>query len=256
VLEPAAPTTLILLGYANLSLDRYEEAKQCLQQALKLGQTAAARAHVYLAEIYAHEKNFKEAADSIKTYLKIKPDASDATHLKELEAQWRSRIKQPAIRIEKRQRFHLNIAPLPPDTWAFVTSWRGHNQRPTPPLRSIAPFNFNNRQARRSSRGVPRGTQGEARLRRSSGESRRDTREAGKYDEAISAYEAAFKLAPHLTRYFSIWHCTLPRRPVREGRRHAEELAGKKPGFVQARQLYGLSLWRSGRIKVQSFSSN
>jgi tetratricopeptide (TPR) repeat protein len=94
VLEPAAPLTLLLLGYANLSLDRYEEAKQCLQQSLKLGPAAAARAHVYLAEVYAHEKHFKEAADSVKAYLKLKPDASDAAHLRELEAQWRARMKE------------------------------------------------------------------------------------------------------------------------------------------------------------------
>lgn len=95
VLEPNIPLTLLLLGYANLSLDRYEEAKQSLQQALKLGPESSARAHVYLAEIFAREQKFKEAADGIRAYLKLKPDASDATHLKELEAQWRARSKPP-----------------------------------------------------------------------------------------------------------------------------------------------------------------
>jgi len=94
VLEPNVGLTLLLLGYANLSLDRYEEAKQSLQQALKLGpESSTARAHVYLAEVFAHEQNFKGAADEIRAYLKLKPDASDATHLKELEAQWRARSK-------------------------------------------------------------------------------------------------------------------------------------------------------------------
>jgi len=94
VLEPNVGLTLLLLGYANLSLDRYEEARQSLQQALKLGpESATARAHVYLAEVFAHEQHFKEAADEIRVYLKVKPDASDATHLKELEAQWRARSK-------------------------------------------------------------------------------------------------------------------------------------------------------------------
>lgn len=92
-LESNSPLTLLLLGYANLSLDRYEQAKVSLQEALKLGPDVASRAHVYLAEVYAHEQNFKEAADSIRTYLKLKPDASDAKQLRELEAQWRSRIK-------------------------------------------------------------------------------------------------------------------------------------------------------------------
>ncbi len=91
VLDPNAPMTLLLLGYANLSLNRYEEARQCFQQALKLGASSAARAHVYLAEIYAHEQKFKEAADSIATYLKFNPNAADAANLRKIEADWRER---------------------------------------------------------------------------------------------------------------------------------------------------------------------
>ncbi len=94
VLEPNAPLTLLLLGYANLSLNRYEEAKQCLQQALKLNPESAARAHVYLAEIYAREQKFKEAADGIRAYLKAKPDAADAASLRKMEEDWRARSKQ------------------------------------------------------------------------------------------------------------------------------------------------------------------
>ena len=56
-IEPKVPLTLLLLGYANLSLSRYEPAKQCLEEALKLGQESAARAHVYLAEVFAHDRN-------------------------------------------------------------------------------------------------------------------------------------------------------------------------------------------------------
>jgi len=93
VLEPKVPLTLLLLGYGNLSLKRYEPAKQCLQEALKLGPESAARAHVYLSEIFANEQNFKEAADEIRAYLKAKPDAADAAQLKELEAKWRAQIK-------------------------------------------------------------------------------------------------------------------------------------------------------------------
>src|SRR5215471_13905023 len=93
VIEPESPMTLLLLGYANLLLSRYEPAKQCLQEALKLGPEVAARAHVYLAEVFAQEQKFKDAADSIRRYLTLKPDAADAKHLKELESQWRERDK-------------------------------------------------------------------------------------------------------------------------------------------------------------------
>ncbi len=92
-LEPNVPLTLLLLGYGNLSLNRYEEAKQCLHEALRLDAGSAARAHVYLGEIFAHEQKFKEAADAIQKYLKLKPDAADAKQLKELEIQWRGKAK-------------------------------------------------------------------------------------------------------------------------------------------------------------------
>ncbi len=93
VLEPNVPLTLLLLGYGNLSLNRYEPAKQCLQEALRLDATSAARAHVYLGEIFAHEQKFKEAAEELGRYLKLKPDAADAKQLKELETQWRGKAK-------------------------------------------------------------------------------------------------------------------------------------------------------------------
>ena len=94
VLEPKVPLTLLLLGYANLSLNRYEPARQCLQEALKLGPESAARAHVYLAEVFAHEQKFKEAADSIRRYLAVKPDAADAANLRKMESDWRARGKK------------------------------------------------------------------------------------------------------------------------------------------------------------------
>jgi len=95
VLDPKSPMTLLLLGYANLSLNRYEPAKQCLQAALKLSPESAARARVYLAEIFAREQKFKEAADEIRAYLKSKPDAADAANLRRLEEDWRARSKAP-----------------------------------------------------------------------------------------------------------------------------------------------------------------
>jgi len=93
VMEPKVPLTLLLLGYANLSLSRYEPAKQCLEEALKLGPESAARAHVYLAEVFASEQKFKEAADSIRRYLTLKPDAPDAAGLRKMESDWRARAK-------------------------------------------------------------------------------------------------------------------------------------------------------------------
>ncbi len=91
--EPNIPLTHMLLGYANLSLNRYDQAKLSLQQALKLGADNVVRARVYLAEVLAHEQKFKEAADEIRTYLRLKPEAADAESLRKLEADWRAKGK-------------------------------------------------------------------------------------------------------------------------------------------------------------------
>jgi tetratricopeptide (TPR) repeat protein len=93
IYEPKIALTHMLLGYANLSLNRYEQAKGELQQALKLGSDSVVRARVYLAEVFAHEQKFKEAADEIRTYLRIRPAAPDAESLRKLEADWRARGK-------------------------------------------------------------------------------------------------------------------------------------------------------------------
>ena len=78
----------MVIGYAvglTVATPRYS---------LKVGPETAARAHVYLAEVFAHEEKFKEAADEIRAYLKVKPDAADAAKLKEMEADWRARGKR------------------------------------------------------------------------------------------------------------------------------------------------------------------
>ncbi|MEK7832394.1 MAG: tetratricopeptide repeat protein, partial [Acidobacteriota bacterium] len=92
--EPKVALTHMLLGYANLSLDRYPQAEQLLKQALKLGGDNIVRARVYLAEVYSHEQKFKEAADEIRAYLSLRPDAADAANLKKMEADWRARSKR------------------------------------------------------------------------------------------------------------------------------------------------------------------
>ncbi len=70
----------------------------------------------------------------------------------------------------------------------------------------------------------------------------------GKYDEAIVAYESAYKLAPHLTPI----QLNLGIAHYRAGQyaKAAETLRSfleKKPDSLQARQLYGLSLVEIGR---------
>ncbi len=85
----------LLHGIANVELDRRDAARASLRQALKLSPDGAARAHIYLANLYARERAFREAADELHAYLAINPNAPDADRLRQAEAQWRGRALAP-----------------------------------------------------------------------------------------------------------------------------------------------------------------
>jgi tetratricopeptide (TPR) repeat protein len=91
--EPNVANTHLFLGIANLSLDRREAAERALQQALKLDADHAVTAHIYLADLYARQQQFREAADELRIYLKARPNAPNAAKLKVTEAELRARAK-------------------------------------------------------------------------------------------------------------------------------------------------------------------
>lgn len=88
---PDVALTLLLLGYGNMALNRIEPARQCLNESIRLDESAAARAHVYLGEILAGEGRFRAAAEEIDRYLRLKPEATDAAELKKRRTEWRER---------------------------------------------------------------------------------------------------------------------------------------------------------------------
>jgi tetratricopeptide (TPR) repeat protein len=91
--EPNVTDTHLFLGIANLSLDRREAAERALQQALKLDADHAVTAHIYLADLYARQQKYREAADELRIYLKARPNAPNAAKLKVTEAELRARAK-------------------------------------------------------------------------------------------------------------------------------------------------------------------
>ena len=93
VVEPAMANTHLFLGIASLALDKREAARQSLQEALKIDRKGAVTAHVYLADLYAREERYKEAANELRIYLDVRPDAPNAARLKAKEAELRARTK-------------------------------------------------------------------------------------------------------------------------------------------------------------------
>lgn len=90
-LQPDEALTHMFLGFAQLSNKQARLAEASLQKALRLDATRAVRAHAYLADLYAGENRFLEAADELRAYLTAQPNASDAPRLKKMEAEWRAR---------------------------------------------------------------------------------------------------------------------------------------------------------------------
>src|SRR5260370_12503950 len=86
--DPDNANTNLLLGIANLELDRREEAKQALLKALSFTPPAV-RAHIYLANVYAKEHLYQQAADELHKYLEAEPMAPDRSNLHSIESQYR-----------------------------------------------------------------------------------------------------------------------------------------------------------------------
>lgn len=92
--DPTRAGTHLLLGVARLELDRRDEARQSLRQALKLDPAGASRAHVHLANLYARERRFKEAADELQLYLETAVADPDAPEMRKVEARWRALARE------------------------------------------------------------------------------------------------------------------------------------------------------------------
>lgn len=90
-MEPDEALTQMFLGFAQLGMNQYHPAEASLQKALRLDAVRAIRARAYLADLYARQYKFAEAANELRVYLAAQPNAPDAAKLKTLEAEWRAK---------------------------------------------------------------------------------------------------------------------------------------------------------------------
>ena len=93
--DPNNANTHLLMGIANLELDRREPAREALQKALSFDTQPVPRAHIYLANLYARERQYLKAADELHKYIEADPLAADAAEMKEIDAKWRARAAAP-----------------------------------------------------------------------------------------------------------------------------------------------------------------
>jgi tetratricopeptide (TPR) repeat protein len=88
-LDPTRTQTLLFLGIANVAVGQWQRAQRALEQALKLDAAGAVAAHIYLADAYAGQHLYSRAADELRTYLQLNPDAPNADRLRQREKYWR-----------------------------------------------------------------------------------------------------------------------------------------------------------------------
>ena len=93
--DPSNANTHLLMGIANLELDRREPAREALQKALSFDTQPVPRAHIYLANLYARERRYLKAADELHKYIEADPMAADVAEMRVIEAKWRARAAVP-----------------------------------------------------------------------------------------------------------------------------------------------------------------
>jgi len=78
----ASPSAQFYLGLTALKRQDLDAAEKALQEAVRLGRDEIPVAHKYLGGIYWGRKDYQRAADELETYLRLAPDAEDASRLR------------------------------------------------------------------------------------------------------------------------------------------------------------------------------
>jgi tetratricopeptide (TPR) repeat protein len=89
-LDSSRTQNLVFLGIANLALSRWARSQEVLERALKLDAAGAVSAHMYLADVFAGQHLYDRAADELRTYLRLNPEAPNADRLRQREKYFRS----------------------------------------------------------------------------------------------------------------------------------------------------------------------
>ncbi|HEX8176695.1 MAG TPA: tetratricopeptide repeat protein [Pyrinomonadaceae bacterium] len=88
----SSPSAHMYLGITLISLRRYDEAEKELQRAVSLkGGDTMAQAHKLLGGLYWQKGQFKQAAEQLEFYLKLAPNAPDASRIRTTVKELRSK---------------------------------------------------------------------------------------------------------------------------------------------------------------------
>ena len=97
ILEPESNNAVFInmyLGLAFLKTEKAEKGEPFLKKAIESGGARIpADVHMHLAEFYGKKDRFKEAADELELFLKLVPDARDASNIRNLITQLRAKAQ-------------------------------------------------------------------------------------------------------------------------------------------------------------------
>ena len=93
LVDPNSVESHLFLGVASYAIGRHDPAQSELRLALRLDAQRAVTAHIYLSNILASAKHYKEAADELRAYLDARPNAADAEKWKAKETELRKLSK-------------------------------------------------------------------------------------------------------------------------------------------------------------------
>lgn len=95
LIAPASLQVLYVLGKTEIKEGKYTAAEKHLLDAKKLSKIGIPEIHWELAQIYGiHLKKYKEAADELEQFLKLRPDARDTENIKKLIKSYRDKSSQ------------------------------------------------------------------------------------------------------------------------------------------------------------------
>ena len=91
-LAPQSVNGQFWLGIVLFKSGKFNEAEAPLKRAYELGGSQIPDVHMFLAQIYSHDKRYQEAIDELELFLKEAPNAGDAEKIKDIIKRLREKI--------------------------------------------------------------------------------------------------------------------------------------------------------------------
>lgn len=94
-LNPDSVDSLLLTGVLLKRAGKFDQAEKPLKKAKELSKDTVAEVHWQLALLYGNNlKRYREAADELELFLKMRPESRDAENIKKLIAQFREKAEK------------------------------------------------------------------------------------------------------------------------------------------------------------------